>query len=154
MWHVSSRSGVATLRTAIHLLLTYLHRVTQNAAGRSLSIKPCPIFYAASRAPSCSCSTADFGGASRAPVRFLNQGQPQQSPHHCQRTCSMPGFSGLYSGLVFTCSWAPRARAVLTNGHNGHMPRAPGFFFLFEGPQLAVVKYFLKTNYLIVDATA
>ena len=25
IWHVSSRSGVATLRTAIHLLLTYLH---------------------------------------------------------------------------------------------------------------------------------
>jgi len=24
MWHVSSRSGVATLRTAIHLLFTYL----------------------------------------------------------------------------------------------------------------------------------
>ena len=24
MWHVCSRSGVATLRTAIHLLLTYL----------------------------------------------------------------------------------------------------------------------------------
>ena len=24
MWHVSSRSGVATLRTAIHFLLTYL----------------------------------------------------------------------------------------------------------------------------------
>jgi len=24
MWHVNSRSGVATLRTAIHLLLTYL----------------------------------------------------------------------------------------------------------------------------------
>jgi len=24
MWHVSSRSGVATLRNAIHLLLTYL----------------------------------------------------------------------------------------------------------------------------------
>jgi len=24
MWHVSSRSGVVTLRTAIHLLLTYL----------------------------------------------------------------------------------------------------------------------------------
>jgi len=24
MWNVSSRSGVATLRTAIHLLLTYL----------------------------------------------------------------------------------------------------------------------------------
>jgi len=26
MWHASSRSGVATLRTAIHLLLTYLRR--------------------------------------------------------------------------------------------------------------------------------
>ena len=25
MWHVSSRSGVATLRTAIHLLLTYMY---------------------------------------------------------------------------------------------------------------------------------
>jgi len=24
MWHVSSRSGVATLQTAIHLLLTYI----------------------------------------------------------------------------------------------------------------------------------
>jgi len=24
MWHVSSHSGVATLRTAVHLLLTYL----------------------------------------------------------------------------------------------------------------------------------
>ena len=35
-------------------------------------------------------------------------------------------------------------RAVLTNGHTGHVPRAPGFFFLFEGPQLAVVKLFLN----------
>ena len=25
MWHVSSHSGVATLRSAIHLLLIYLH---------------------------------------------------------------------------------------------------------------------------------
>ena len=31
------------------------------------------------------------------------------------------------------------ATAVLTNGHTGHVPRAPDFF-LFEGPQLAVVK--------------
>jgi len=28
MWHVSSRSGVTTLRTAIHLLLTYLLSTT------------------------------------------------------------------------------------------------------------------------------
>ena len=40
MWHVSSRSGVATLRTAIHLLLIYLltlqHAATVTvASGRS-----------------------------------------------------------------------------------------------------------------------
>ena len=38
--------------------------------------------------------------------------------------------------------------SVLTNGHTGHVPRAPGFFFCLRGPQLVVVKYFL-----IVDAT-
>jgi len=27
-------------------------------------------------------------------------------------------------------------RAVLTNGHTGHVPRAPGFFFFLRGPQL------------------
>jgi len=26
------------------------------------------------------------------------------------------------------------SRAVLTNGHTRHVPRAPGIFFLFEGP--------------------
>ena len=34
MWHVSSRSGVATLRTVIHLLLTYL--LTYRERERSL----------------------------------------------------------------------------------------------------------------------
>ena len=29
--------------------------------------------------------------------------------------------------------WAA-GRAVLTNGHTGHLPRAPGFFVLFEKP--------------------
>ena len=34
MWDVSFRSGVATLRTAIHLLLTYLHtRLTALCPG-------------------------------------------------------------------------------------------------------------------------
>ena len=33
-----------------------------------------------------------------------------------------------------------RTRAVLTNGHTGHVPRAPGFFFFLRAPQLAVVK--------------
>ena len=48
MWHVSSRSCVATLRTAIHLLLTYLQcylppgrgdipALTQAEAGSRLS---------------------------------------------------------------------------------------------------------------------
>ena len=31
MWHVSSRSGVATLRTVIHLLLTYLLTIAFSA---------------------------------------------------------------------------------------------------------------------------
>ena len=33
MWHVSSRSGVATLRTAIHLLLTYLRKLCVPRSG-------------------------------------------------------------------------------------------------------------------------
>jgi len=28
-----------------------------------------------------------------------------------------------------------RVRAVLTNGHTGHVPRDPGFFFFLRGPQ-------------------
>jgi len=30
-------------------------------------------------------------------------------------------------------------RTVLTNGHTGHVPRAPEIFFFLRGPQLAVV---------------
>jgi len=48
MWHVSSRSGVATLRTAIHLLLTYLltYKLTrqgqhQSACGCVASLDGC-----------------------------------------------------------------------------------------------------------------
>jgi len=43
-------------------------------------------------------------------------------------------------------------RAVLTNGHTGHVPRTPGFFFFLRGPQLAVVKLIFKTNYFITFA--
>ena len=40
MWHVSSRSDVATLRTAIHLLLTYLqHDVTRRGAAWKCEIE-------------------------------------------------------------------------------------------------------------------
>jgi len=38
MWHVSSRSGVATLRTAIHFLLTYLR--TNRTDGVCLFVCP------------------------------------------------------------------------------------------------------------------
>ena len=43
MWHVSFRSGVATLRTAIHLLLTYLltalgHEASYVVASTELSV--------------------------------------------------------------------------------------------------------------------
>jgi len=34
------------------------------------------------------------------------------------------------------------ARAVLTNGHTGHVQRAPDFFFFLRDPQLAVVNFF------------
>jgi len=37
MWHVSSRSGVATLRTAIHLLFTYLSYLLVCVADQRLS---------------------------------------------------------------------------------------------------------------------
>ena len=33
MWHVSSRSGVATLRTAIHLLLTYFAEICEKCGS-------------------------------------------------------------------------------------------------------------------------
>ena len=38
MWHVSSRSGVATLRTAIHLLLTYLLTYLLTAANQCIGM--------------------------------------------------------------------------------------------------------------------
>ena len=38
MWHVSYRSGVATLRTAIHLLLTYSCKVNEACGNLCLFI--------------------------------------------------------------------------------------------------------------------
>jgi len=35
---------------------------------------------------------------------------------------------------------SPSSSGPSTNGHTGHVPRAPGFFFFLRGPQLAVVK--------------
>ena len=73
MWHVNPRSGVATLRTAIHLLLTYAgrdhsgkrkasarclsvclaHRSSATAAARRLNESPRPAYI------STHCPTAD-----------------------------------------------------------------------------------------------
>jgi len=40
MWHVSSHSGVATLQTAIHLLLTYLDREMSTLPMLSCGVWP------------------------------------------------------------------------------------------------------------------
>ena len=43
MWHVSFRSGVATLRTAIHLLLTYLLKLNcdeRKYSARTAALQP------------------------------------------------------------------------------------------------------------------
>jgi len=45
MWHVSSRSGVATLRTAIHLLLTYLLITKRTDNIPSPPTKRCRFIY-------------------------------------------------------------------------------------------------------------
>ena len=46
----------------------------------------------------------------------------------------------------------PSLRAVLTNGHTGHVPRATGFFFFLRGPNWLWWNKFFKTNYLITFA--
>jgi len=64
-----------------------------------------------------------------------------QSRRHQSRRRRRPSFrrgNFICNLLRFFCGTPDRA--VLTNGHTGHVPRARGFFFLFEGPQLAVVK--------------
>ena len=52
-------------------------------------------------------------------------------------------------GNGFHCPTHYIHRAVLTNGHTEHVPRPPGFFFLFEGLWW---HNFLKTNHLITFA--
>jgi len=51
-------------------------------------------------------------------------------PHTCHRFIEL--------GLLNCWFTRPETRAVLTGGHTGHVPRAPGFFL--EGFQVAVVK--------------
>jgi len=52
MWHVSSRSGVATLRTAIHFLLTFLLlTLRQSCRGLLLLLLRAFIYSASSQGP-------------------------------------------------------------------------------------------------------
>jgi len=56
--------------------------------------------------------------------------------------------SGIYGKGNEATVVGSNGRAVLTNGHTGLVPRAPGFFL--RGLQLAVVKYFLKLIILLL----
>ena len=49
MWHVSSRSGVATLRTVIHLLLAYVHVLVVGALV--VARKQCPRLLCSEQCP-------------------------------------------------------------------------------------------------------
>ena len=60
IWHVSSRSGVATLRTAIHLLLTYLLTQSNSAVQRHQSPER-PILRQISSQPRVSQDPAKTG---------------------------------------------------------------------------------------------
>jgi len=62
--------------------------------------------------------------------------------------------SGIYGKGNEATVVGSKSRAVLTNGHTGHVPRAPGFFFLFDGSPTGCGEIIFLTNYLIVDATA
>jgi len=55
---------------------------------------------------------------------------------------------------VFFCTvrWSSLSRAVLTNGHTGHVPGPPDFFFFLRGPNWLWWNKILKTNYLITFA--
>jgi len=72
-----------------------------------------------------------FYQRSNSTARAAQRSAAQRSA--AQRMCERPR-------PLMTEHLLTESRAVLTNGHTGHVPRAPGFFFLFEGPQLAVVK--------------
>jgi len=56
---------------------------------------------------------------------------PPHTKGHTRLALSGSGVSGPDVGAPAA---AAAARAVLTNGHIGHVPRAPDFF-LFEGPR-------------------
>jgi len=55
MWHVSSHSSVATLRTAIHLFLTYLQ--SHDCSSQPLTVNSC-VQHSMHEASRCTCQSA------------------------------------------------------------------------------------------------
>jgi len=60
MWHVGSRSGVATLRSAIHLLLTYLLTYSRHAG--LFTTADTRIYFVVAWQCSCEQTRADVEG--------------------------------------------------------------------------------------------
>ena len=65
---------------------------------------------------------------------------PKEPRRHTGLGARIPPWELSHSGSHLGLPSLAGGRAVLTNGHTGHVPRAPGFFFVLRGPQLAVVK--------------
>jgi len=83
IWHVSSRSGVATLRTAIHLLLTYLLTYQRRPAGllpscRDIDIS-CPPVGAVLQACRCSAANPSSVVTKEAQLRLHRQSKKQDT---------------------------------------------------------------------------
>ena len=74
------------------------------------------------------------------PVRGRGQSPPSPPPwtNHCCAACAARCVNATTELRGVTISGAARPY-VLTNGHTGHVLRAPDLFFL-RGPQLAVAK--------------
>ena len=88
MWHVSSRSGVATLRTAIHLLLTYrcsqpaLVDASADPAFKGMFVRPPPyVEQAAAPAPAAD-QTSSAAAAPAAAAGSQSAGENRGVANH------------------------------------------------------------------------
>ena len=105
MWHVSSRSGVATLRTAIHLLLTYLLTYTHARARAYYLI---PIIHTSRFHPLPHTHTHTFNGpfSGTTQVSRYQKGKKTIRMLLKQETVSGSGISWA------VCKSAPRSREI------------------------------------------
>ena len=113
MWHVSSRSGVATLRTAIHLLLTYFSASTLLVGRHSSStLRPTPACssHEARLTTDKHDADADRGAVPRRPRSHRSRPSHLYRPH--SNTSTAPPISAPlripdpnFVYLYFTKSW-------------------------------------------------